>query len=34
MAFQLKANESVSDGITRNVRHQIEKALEHLARRR
>jgi len=30
MAFQLKANESVGDGITRNVRRQIEKALQHL----
>jgi len=30
MAFQLKANESVSDGITRNVRSQIEKALDHV----
>jgi CHAD domain-containing protein len=30
MAFQLKAKESVSDGITRNVRRQIEKALKHL----
>lgn len=30
MAFQLKANESVSEGITRNVRHQIEKALTRL----
>lgn len=25
MAFQLKAKESVSDGITRNVRHELEK---------
>ncbi len=31
MAFQLKATESVSDGIKRNVRHQIEKALDHLS---
>lgn len=31
MAFQLKSNESVSAGIRRNVRNQIEKALEHLA---
>ena len=30
MAFQLSAKESVSDGITRNVRRQIEKALKHL----
>jgi CHAD domain-containing protein len=30
MAFQLKAKESVSDGITRTVRRQIEKALKHL----
>lgn len=30
MAFQLKAKESVSEGITRNVRRQIEKALKHL----
>jgi CHAD domain-containing protein len=30
MAFQLNAKESVSDGITRNVRRQIEKALKHL----
>ena len=30
MAFELKANESVSDGIRRNVRRQIEKALDHL----
>jgi CHAD domain-containing protein len=30
MAFQLKATESVSDGITRNVRHQIEKARKQL----
>jgi CHAD domain-containing protein len=30
MALQLKANESVSEGIIRNVRKQIEKALEHL----
>jgi CHAD domain-containing protein len=30
MTFQLKAKESVSDGITRAVRRQIEKALEHL----
>jgi CHAD domain-containing protein len=30
MAFQLKATESVSDGITRNVRCQLEKVLEHL----
>ena len=31
MAFQLKATESVSDGIKRNVRHQVEKALDHLS---
>jgi len=30
MAFQLKAKESVSDGIRRNVRRQIEKALKRL----
>ena len=30
MAFQLKAKESVSDGIRRNVRRQIEKALNRL----
>jgi len=30
MAFELKPNEPVSAGITRNVRKQIEKALEHL----
>ena len=30
MAFQLKAKESVSDGIRRNVRRQIEKALDRL----
>jgi CHAD domain-containing protein len=30
MAFELKANESVNDGIIRNVRHQIETALQHL----
>lgn len=30
MAFLLKPKESVSEGITRNVRRQIEKALEHL----
>jgi CHAD domain-containing protein len=30
MAFQLKAKESLSDGITRNVRRQIEKAIDHL----
>ena len=34
MAFQLKAKESVSDGITRNVRRQIEKALKHLSAKR
>jgi CHAD domain-containing protein len=34
MAFQLKPKESVSDGITRNVRRQIEKALEHLGAQR
>jgi CHAD domain-containing protein len=34
MAFQLKAKESVSDGITRNVRRQIEKALAHLGANR
>jgi len=30
MAFQLKAKEPVGDGIRRNVRRQIEKALNHL----
>ena len=30
MAFQLKAKESLSDGIARNVRRQIEKAIDHL----
>ncbi|MGA2713123.1 MAG: CHAD domain-containing protein [Bryobacteraceae bacterium] len=30
MAFELKANESVGDGIARNVRSQIEKALDYL----
>jgi CHAD domain-containing protein len=30
MAFHLKAKESVSEGITRNVRKQLERALEHL----
>ncbi len=30
MAFQLKANEPLSEGVTRNVRRQIEKALEYL----
>jgi len=30
MAFELKLQESVSDGITRNVRSQIEKALGYL----
>ena len=30
MAFELKANEAVCDGITRNVRSQIEKALSYL----
>jgi len=30
MAFELKLHESVSDGITRNVRSQIEKALGYL----
>jgi len=34
MAFQLKAKESVSDGIRRNVRRQIEKALNHLGAKR
>ena len=34
MAFQLKAKESVSDGITRNVRRQIEIALKHLGAKR
>jgi hypothetical protein len=34
MAFQLKTKESVSDGITRNVRRQIEKALKHLGAKR
>lgn len=31
MAFQLKAKESVSDGIRRNATRQIEKALNHLS---
>jgi len=31
MAFQLKAKEPVSDGIRRNVRRQIEKALKRLS---
>ena len=31
MAFQLKVAESVSEGITRNVKHQIEKALKHVS---
>ncbi len=30
MAFELKANESVGAGIARNVRNQIEKAIEYL----
>ena len=30
MAFQLKANEPVNEGVTRNVRRQLEKALEYL----
>lgn len=30
MAFQLKANEAVGEGVGRNVRKQIEKALEYL----
>jgi CHAD domain-containing protein len=30
MAFQLKAKEPVSDGITRNARLQLEKAIKHL----
>lgn len=30
MAFELKAKESVSDGIRRNVRREIENALNHL----
>lgn len=30
MAFELKANEPVGPGITRNVRNQIEKAIEYL----
>jgi len=30
MAFELKANESVGAGITRNVKNQIEKAIEYL----
>jgi CHAD domain-containing protein len=34
VAFQLKAKESVSDGITRSVRRQIEKALKHLGAKR
>jgi hypothetical protein len=34
MAFQLKAKESVSDGIRRHVRRQIEKALKHLGAKR
>lgn len=33
MAFQLKAHEPVSEGITRNVTNQIEKALKHLSAR-
>jgi len=31
MAFQLKPNERVGEGITRNVKSQIEKALNHLS---
>jgi len=34
MAFQLKAKESLSEGIRRNVHRQIEKALEHLGAER
>jgi len=34
MAFRLKAKESVSDGIRRNVRRQIERALKHLGAQR
>ena len=34
MAFQLKVNESVGDGITRNVRRQIEKARAQLGAKR
>jgi CHAD domain-containing protein len=34
MAFRLKAKESVSDGIRRNVRRQIEKAHKHLGAKR
>jgi CHAD domain-containing protein len=34
MAFRLKAEESVSDGIRRNVRRQIEKVLKHLGTQR
>ncbi len=30
MSFELKTGESVGEGVVRNVRHQIEKALEHL----
>ena len=30
MAFRLKASESVGDGIKRNVRREVENALEHL----
>jgi CHAD domain-containing protein len=30
MAFELKVNEKVSDGITRNVKNQIEKALRYI----
>ena len=30
MAFQLKAKKSLSDGIARNVKRQIEKAIDHL----
>ena len=30
MSFQLKANESVSDGIGRTVRREIQKAIDHL----
>jgi CHAD domain-containing protein len=31
MAFQLKTNEAVGDGITRNVRSQLEKVLKHMS---
>jgi CHAD domain-containing protein len=34
MAFQLKPNERTGEGVTRNVRRQIEKAIEYLAGKR